>query len=149
MRKTTRKMWVAAAGVTGIALLATACSSGSTTPAASGGATTASTEKMTLKVATFNEFGYDTLYAKYTAAHPNITIEPVKAATSNDARDNMYTRLAAGSGLADVEGIEVDWLPELLKYSDKFVDLNSADVKGRWIDYKTTQASDTKGRLIG
>src|SRR5659263_505624 len=42
VRKTTRKMWAAAAGVTGIALLATACSSGgSTTPAATEKATTA------------------------------------------------------------------------------------------------------------
>lgn len=155
MRKTTRKMWAAAAGVTGIALLATACSSGgSTTPAATDKATTAaSTEKITLKVATFNEFGYDdpagSLYDAYMKLHPNITIEPVKAATSNEARDNMNTRLAAGSGLSDIEAIEVDWLPELLQYSDKFVDLNSDETKGRWLDYKTTQATDKTGRLIG
>jgi len=154
VRKTTRKMWAAAAGVTGIALLATACSSGgSTTPAATDKASTASTEKITLKVATFNEFGYDdptgSLYAAYTKLHPNITIEPVKAATSNEARDNMNTRLAAGSGLSDIEAIEVDWLPELLQYSDKFVDLNSDETKGRWLDYKTTQATDKTGRLIG
>ncbi len=155
MRKTTRKMWAAAAGVTGIALLATACSSGgSTTPAATEKATTAaSTEKITLKVATFNEFGYDdpagSLYDAYTKLHPNITIEPVKAATSNEARDNMNTKLAAGSGLSDIEAIEVDWLPELLQYPDKFVDLKSDDTKGRWLKWKSDQATSPDGKLIG
>ncbi|MGV8978057.1 MAG: extracellular solute-binding protein [Cellulomonas sp.] len=156
MRKTTRKMWAAAAGVTGIALLATACSSGgTTTPAATDKATTpaASTEKVTLKVATFNEFGYDdpagSLYDAYTKLHPNVTIEPVKAATSNDARDNMNTKLAAGSGLSDIEAIEVDWLPELLQYPDKFVDLKSDDTNGRWLKWKSDQATSPDGKLIG
>lgn len=146
MRKTSRKMWVAAAGVTGIALLATACSSDS----GSDDATSADpNEKITLSVATFNEFGYDDLYAEYEAAHPNITIEPVKAATSNEARDNMNTRLAAGSGLSDIEAIEVDWLPELLQYPEKFVDLTSESTDGRWLKWKSDQATTADGVLIG
>lgn len=145
MRKTTRKMWAVAAGVTGVALLATACGS-----ADSGSTDDASgDEKITLTVATFNEFGYDDLFAEYEAANPNITVEHKKAATSNEARDNLNTRLAAGSGLSDIEAIEVDWLPELLQYSDKFVDLTSDDVEGRWLDFKVAQATAEDGRLIG
>ena len=83
------------------------------------------------------------------AAHPNVKIEHKKAATSNEARDNLNTRLAAGSGLSDVEAVEVDWLPELMQYSDKFVDLKSADTDGRWLDWKTKAATDAEGRLIG
>lgn len=147
MRKTTRKMWAAAAGVTGIALLATACSTGSgddTDDDASEGG------NITLTVATFNEFGYtDELFEEYEAANPGITIEHKKAATSNEARDNLNTRLAAGSGLSDIEAIEVDWLPELLQYPDKFVDLNSPDVEGRWLDWKAAQATTADGKLIG
>ena len=123
------------------------------TPAASGssdgGSSSASDEKITLTITTFNEFGYEDLIKEYEAAHPNITIEHTKAATSNEARDKMLTGLAAGSGLTDIEAIEVDWLAELMQYPDKFVDLNSADVEGRWLDWKAAQATTPDGKLIG
>ena len=146
MRKTTSRMWTLVAGVTGVALVASACGSG--TPS---GTTTAasSTEKITLTVATFNEFGYENLLAEYTKLHPNITVTQKKAATSNEARDNMNTRLAAGSGLSDVEAIEVDWLPELMQYPTKFVDLKDKSVDGRWLDWKVAQATTKDGVLIG
>jgi len=146
VRKTTSRMWTLVAGVTGVALVASACGSG--TPS---GTTTAasSTEKITLTVATFNEFGYENLLAEYTKLHPNITVTQKKAATSNEARDNMNTRLAAGSGLSDVEAIEVDWLPELMQYPTKFVDLKDKSVDGRWLDWKVAQATTKDGVLIG
>jgi cellobiose transport system substrate-binding protein len=129
-------------------LLATACGSGTTTgDKATAGAT--STEKITLTVATFNEFGYENLLAEYTKLHPNIKVVQKKAATSNEARDNMNTRLAAGSGLSDVEAIEVDWLPELMQYPTKFVDLKDASVAGRWLDWKVAQATTKDGALLG
>ena len=134
MRKTTSRTWTLVAGVTGFALLAAGCGSSTTSGAASKGAN--STEKITLTVATFNEFGYENLLAEYTKLHPNITVTQKKAATSNEARDNMTTRLAAGSGLSDVEAIEVDWLPELMQYPTKFVDLKDKAVDGRWLDWK-------------
>jgi cellobiose transport system substrate-binding protein len=128
------------------ALLLTACGgSDSSTDSASGEAT----GPITLTVATFNEFGYEDLLTEYQKLHPNITVEQKKAATSNEARDNMNTRLAAGSGLSDIEAIEVDWLPELVQYPDKFVDLNSDSVKGRWVDWKAKQATTADGKLIG
>jgi cellobiose transport system substrate-binding protein len=51
--------------------------------------------------------------------------------------------------MADVEAVEVDWLPEMLQYSDKFNDLNSPDVAGRWLDWKAKAATDAEGHLIG
>ena len=102
-----------------------------------------------LTIATFNEFGYEELLTEYEETHPGVTVKHKKAATTNEARDNLTTRLAAGSGLSDVEAIEVDWLPELLEYSDQFVDLNSPEVDGRWLDWKTAAATDAEGRLIG
>jgi cellobiose transport system substrate-binding protein len=131
-----------------VALLAAGCSQPAA-PSASAPPSSASTEKVTLSVATFNEFGYDKLYAEYTAAHPNVTIVPKKAATSQEARDNMNTRLAAGSGLSDIEAVEVDWLPSLMMTPDKFMDLKSADVEGRWLDWKSKSATTPDGKLIG
>lgn len=106
-------------------------------------------EKITLRVATFNEFGYEDLLQEYMDAHPNITVEHKKAATTDEARDNLNTRLAAGSGLSDIEAVEVDWLPELMQYADKFVDLKHDDVAGRWLEWKEASATTPDGQLIG
>jgi cellobiose transport system substrate-binding protein len=132
-------------------LALTACSSAPEPTAAAGGSAAAGggDQKITLTLSTFNQFGYEDLIPEYEKAHPNITITHKKAATSNEARDNFNTRLAAGSGMADVEAVEVDWLPEILQYSDKFVDLKNADVEGRWPDWKTKAATDANGALVG
>ena len=114
-----------------VGLLAlTACGSGTDSPSTAGTGTGGATAPITLKLATFNHFGYDELLKEYEAANPNVTIEHNKAATSNDARDNLNTRLAAGSGLSDVEAVEVDWLPELMQYSDKLADLRARRRRG-------------------
>lgn len=118
---------------------------------AGGGGSTASSdpnEKITLTVATFNDFGYtDELLKGFTAAHPNITVVQNKAATSNDARANYFAKLGK-TGLADVEAIEVDWLPEVMKYADLLAPVPT-DLKSRWLDWKTSAATDTSGNLIG
>ncbi|MFT3797800.1 ABC transporter substrate-binding protein [Microbacterium sp.] len=117
----------------------------------SGGSGDASTDpdaKITLTLATFNDFGYtDELLKEYTDAHPNVTIVHNKAATSNDARANYFQKLGK-TGLADVEAIEVDWLPEVMKYSDLLAPV-SPDLKSRWLDWKTEAATDADGNLIG
>ncbi|WP_417563058.1 ABC transporter substrate-binding protein [Microbacterium sp.] len=105
-------------------------------------------QKITLTVATFNDFGYtDALLAGFTAEHPNITVVHNKAATSNDARANYFQKLGK-KGLADVEAIEIDWLPEVMKYSDLLAPV-SDDLKSRWLDWKVKDATDKDGNLIG
>ena len=144
---TPRTLRIQALTAVSIGLLAlSACNSGATADNSAAGTNGG---KVTLTLATFNQFGYEDLITEYQAAHPNITIRHKKAATSNEARDNLNTRLAAGSGLSDIEAVEVDWLPELMQYSDKFADLKSADTDGRWLEWKTKAATDAKGRLIG
>jgi cellobiose transport system substrate-binding protein len=113
------------------------------------GGGTAEGGDVTLTVATFNEFGYEDLVADYEEANPGVTVELKKAATANEARDNILTRLAAGSGLSDVEAVEVDWLPQLKQYPDQWVDLGDESVEGRWLDWKVEQATTTDGVLIG
>jgi cellobiose transport system substrate-binding protein len=137
---TSRRTTAAAvAGIAAFAMIATGCAS---TPAGDD-------DEITLTVATFNDFGYtDELLAEYEDANPGITIVHNKAATSNDARTNYFTKLGAGSGLADIEAVEIDWFAELLQYSDKLYDLSSDDVDGRWLDWKSEAATDADGRLI-
>ena len=148
--RTTRLRLAFIVGITGTALVAAGCSSNdpnTDTPADE--ASTTSNEPITLTVATFNEFGYEDLITEYMDLNPNITVEQVKAATSNEAHDKLNTSLAAGSGASDIEAIEVDWLPELMQYPDKFEDLSSPDVEGRWLDWKVAQATTPDGKLIG
>ncbi len=145
-RRTAARTLQASAGVAAIALALTACGGGD-------GSDEGSSEDgpITLKVATFNDFGYtDEMLAAYTEEHPNVTVEHVKAATTDDARSNMTTKLAAGGeGLADIEAIEVDWLPELSQYPDLFTDLADPELDGRWVDWKVQQATTTAGKIIG
>jgi len=144
----TRRVAAATAGVATLALALTACGGGSD-PADDASAD--GDQKITLTVATFNDFGYsDELLASYTEEHPNVTVKQVKAAKSEDARNNLTTKLAAGGeGLADIEAIEVDWLPELMQYPDLFEDLADPALDGRWLDWKVQQATTTDGKVIG
>ncbi len=138
-RRTT--VTAAVAGAAAFALIASGCSSSTETPAEGG--------EITLTVATFNDFGYtDEMFAQYEEENPGVTIVHNRAATSNDARDNFFTKLGAGSGLADVEAVEVDWFAEMLQYSDLLADLSSDEVADRWVDWKTAAATDADGRLV-
>lgn len=122
------------------------------TPAETGG------EPVTLTLATFNtpgfsnaesdaDYQYD-LIEEYMELNPNVTITYDRKAESGDARENFFTKLGPG-GLADVEMVEVDWMPEVMQYSDLLADLSSDDVAGRWVDYVEAGATDADGRLIG
>lgn len=131
----------AIAGVAGLALIATGCAATD-----AGGNSDGS---VTLSIATFNDFGYsDELFAEYEALHPGVTIVHNKAALSSDARNNFFTKLGAGSGLSDVEAVEVDWLAEMMQYSNKLTDISGDAVEGRWLDWVEAAATDKDGRLV-
>ncbi|WP_062312379.1 ABC transporter substrate-binding protein [Demequina rhizosphaerae] len=149
-----------AAGAATLAIALAGCGSSSepesSDSAAAGGSMD---EPVTLTLATFNQFGYSAdseggadyaydLIAEYEELHPNVTIVYNVADTSNTARENFFTKLGPG-GLADVEAIEVDWLPEAMTYSDLLADLTNADLDGNWLDWKVDAATDADGRLIG
>jgi len=136
---------VALVGTTAVALALTGCSGSPSTPA-----TTASdTEPITLTVATFNNFGYtDELADEYHKLHPNITVQWVVAKTSDDAQANLDTKLAAGSGLSDIEAVDGDWMPKYKQYPDKFVDLSAPDNQGRYADWKAAGGT-VDGKVIG
>ncbi len=131
-----------AAGVVAGALVLTACGGSDGDDAAADG-------KITLTISTFNEFGYDELIEEYMADHPDVVVEQTKASTGDELREKIITGLAAGSGLTDVVAVDVSWLPELMEYSDRFVDLSSADVEDRWPDWKLSDATTADGQLIG
>lgn len=143
----TRRHLARAVAIGAAAALALSACGGDAEGDASGGNGSAETPD-TLTVSTFNEFGYEGLFEEYEEL-TGITIEHRKADTADNARDALRNSLGANSGASDIEGIEVDWLVEFKEYSDRFEDLSSPDVEGRWLDWKNDAALDTDGRLIG
>lgn len=138
----------AIAGAAAFALLAAGCATETGTDGSPAEPPTAD-NPITLTVATFNDFGYtDELFAAYEDANPGVTIVHNRAATSNEARDNFFTKLGAGSGLADIEAVEVDWFAEMMQYSDRLADLSDPELADRWVDWKTAAATDANGRLV-
>ncbi|MFD1718329.1 extracellular solute-binding protein [Georgenia deserti] len=144
------RLTAATVGAAAGAMLLAACG-GADADTESGGGSGSGDEEITLTVATFNNFGYtDEILAQYSEEHPNVTVEHVTAATSEEARTNLTTKLASGGeGLADIEAIEVDWLPELMQYPDNFVDLSDSELDGRWNEWTVQQATTPDGQLLG
>jgi cellobiose transport system substrate-binding protein len=129
-------------------LLVTACAGGSDSP----GAVKTDGPKIELTIATFNEFGYADLYTEYEAEHPNITIVEQHAKTVDDHVKNLDANLARGTGLADIEAMEVSWIYKYLAKANKFVDLRqygADDLKDRWLDWKVDGATTQDGKVIG
>jgi cellobiose transport system substrate-binding protein len=150
MRPSARYRPVAGVLVCAAILLAAACGGGSGTPDAGGAK--ADGPKIELTIATFNEFGYADLYAEYQAEHPNITIVEQHAKTVDDHVKNLDANLARGTGLADIEAMEISWIYKYLAKDDKFVDLRkygADDLRDRWLDWKVAGATTPDGKIIG
>lgn len=104
---------------------------------------------VTITVATFNEFGYEDLVTEWNDTHDDVKIKQVKVGTWDDAKANLYTKLAAGSGLSDIEAIEGDAMPAILAESGAFEDLSDPELEGRWLDWVTEKATNADGQMIG
>ena len=138
-----RRRWmvfaaVAVAGVMGIAYLATAAS-----------ATRDAT--ITLRVSLFGDFGYHDLYQQYMNAHPNVEIKE-EIQDYGTHHTQLAQRLATGAGAADIEAIEVGFIPQFTAQSTRFVDLRqygATALKGRWLPWKYQQAVARSGQVIG
>jgi len=149
MRRSARYRPVAGLLACGLLLLVPACGG-------SGGDRSVESKadgpKVELTIATFNEFGYEDLYSEYESLHPNIKIVERRAETVDAHIKNLETNLASGSGMADIEAMEVSWIYKYLAKADQFVDLRqygADDLKDRWLDWKVAGATTADGRILG
>ncbi len=140
----TRRVRLASSALMALTLAMTAAGCGG-----DGGSDGAADGKTTVTVATFNEFGYEGLIEEWNAEHDDIKIEQVKVGTWDDAKANLYTKLAAGSGLSDIEAIEGDAMPAILAEEGAFEDLTDESLDGRWLDFVTERATNADGQMIG
>lgn len=105
--------------------------------------------KTKITVATFNEFGYEGLIEEYNKMQDEVVLEQVKVGTWDDAKANLYTKLAAGSGLSDIEAIEGDAIAAVLAESDAFADLTDPELDGRWLDFVAEKGTNADGQMVG
>ncbi|GGU45104.1 sugar ABC transporter substrate-binding protein [Lentzea flava] len=132
------RSWVS---VLAVLVAATACSSGEATQ----------NGKTELTIATFNEFGYEDLLKEYEAAHPDVKLTQRKTGQGAPHHQNLFTKLGAGSGLADIEAVEEGYLSQVMDKASQFNDLKEIgpNVDNRWLKWKTDAATTKDGKLIG
>jgi len=112
-------------------------------------------EQITLKVGAFGTFGYKEagLYTKYMAAHPNIKIVEESVEQEETYYQGLQTHLAAGSGLDDIQAIEVGRISDVVTNQvGKWTDLNSmgaGDLKSTFYAWKWDAATTKDGQVVG
>ncbi|MFD4856483.1 ABC transporter substrate-binding protein [Streptomyces atratus] len=136
-------------GLTASALLLTGCSSD---PDTSDNTGSDANGKITLTVADFGQFGYKEagLFAKYHELHPNITVKEDVTSDEKVYYPKLLQQLNSGSGLADVQGIEVGRIKEIVDTkADRFADLSKVIDVNEWVSWKEKQATTADGAVIG
>ncbi|MGY1844895.1 MULTISPECIES: ABC transporter substrate-binding protein [unclassified Modestobacter] len=110
---------------------------------------------VTLTVGTFGTMDFDNagLYEEYMALHPNVTIKQNNVAQSAAYYKSLQTRLAANSGLDDIQALEIGFIADVVRnHSDAFVDWsqeeNADELEGNFYDWKWGQASTSDGATI-
>ncbi|MFI9241994.1 ABC transporter substrate-binding protein [Streptomyces sp. NPDC053086] len=132
--------------LTASALLLTGCSSDDDSDSSDANG------NITLTVADFGQFGYKEadLFAKYHQLHPNITVKEETTANEQDYYPKLLQQLNTGSGLADVTGIEVGRIKEVVDtQAGKFADLSKTIDVSDWVSWKEKQATAEDGTVIG
>ncbi|MEV4313665.1 extracellular solute-binding protein [Actinocrispum sp. NPDC049592] len=134
-----------------LALTAAAGCASSSTPSDTPSSTANGPVELT--IATFGKFGYEDLLKQYEQAHPNVKITARVTGQGGPFHQEFLTKLAAGSGLADVQALEEGHLSDFLDKADKFNDLAEIGPKdadaSRWLPWKFEAGKSKGGKLIG
>ncbi|WP_016908560.1 extracellular solute-binding protein [Streptomyces xiaopingdaonensis] len=150
--RTTRLAAAGLAAVLGAGLLGACADDGSSDSASSGDGSGG--DKTTVSVGVFGVFGYKQagLYDEYEKLNPGIRIKENSTERSEDYYPALLNHLTAGSGLSDIQAIEVDNVNELAtEQADKFTDLGKANgvSKDDFLKWKWDQAKTEDGKVIG
>lgn len=130
------------AALTLAALAVTGCSGQSPEAADAGG-------PVTISLATFGDAPYiEGQISDFEDANPDIMVKWNRAATEADARTNMFTKLAAGSGLSDVEQTEIGWAAQLRENAELFQPVVPDDF-GDTVDFMLAPVTSEDGTVFG
>lgn len=106
-------------------------------------------EGESLTITTFGEFGYDELIEEWNDENPDLQVEQTKVSLWDDWKNELNTLLQANEGLPDIVAIEGDFMPAIVAAPDRWVDLSSDEVDGRWLEFKSDAATAPDGELLG
>ncbi|MFD3325865.1 ABC transporter substrate-binding protein [Streptomyces sp. NPDC058701] len=109
--------------------------------------------KTTLTVGVFGAFGLQEagLYDEYTAQNPGIRIEQTSIERNENYYPQLLTHLGTGSGLADIQAVEVNNIAEITAtQADKLVDLGKAAGvdKSAYLPWKWSQGTAKSGATV-
>jgi cellobiose transport system substrate-binding protein len=152
-RKSRRAVVAGLATVMATALVA-GCSSSDDGDSGDGDGTGNDKDQITLNVGVFGQFGLEEagLYDEYMDLNPHIKIEQTSTQRNEDYYPALLTRLPTGSGLMDIQAIEVANISEITNdLGQYFVDLNDYDDVdlSHFVDWKVAQATNGDGKTVG
>ncbi|MFI0539534.1 ABC transporter substrate-binding protein [Streptomyces sp. RP5T] len=108
--------------------------------------------KVTITMGLFGVMGFKEtgLLDKYMKEHPNVVIKADVAGDEQTYYTALQTHLAAGSGLKDIQGIEIGRAKELSDtQKDKFVDLSGVAGTDHFLPWKQSQVTTADKKVIG
>ncbi|MFJ4467808.1 ABC transporter substrate-binding protein [Streptomyces sp. NPDC089424] len=108
--------------------------------------------KTTITMGLFGVMGFKEtgLLDEYMKLNPNVRIEAEVAGDEQTYYTALQTHLAAGSGLKDIQGIEIGRAKELVDtQADKFVDLGKMPGTDHFLPWKLSQVTGKDGKVIG
>ncbi|GAA0364271.1 ABC transporter substrate-binding protein [Actinoallomurus spadix] len=112
-----------------------------------------SSEKVTLNVDNFGNFGYQELYKQFQAQHPNIKINERNVPKLDDYLPRLQQWIAAGAGAGDVVALEEGIVTKFMAQPDKFVDLKqygASSLQSNYLRWKWQAGISADGsKLIG
>ncbi|MFJ2646436.1 ABC transporter substrate-binding protein [Streptomyces sp. NPDC087420] len=134
------------------AALGIVCVLGAGAAAGCGGG--ASDGRTTLTVGVFGAFGFEEagLYERYMTLRPDIAVKQTSIQRNENYYPQLLTHLGSGSGLADIQAVEVSNIAEVTAtQSGKLIDLGAAAGvdRGAFLPWKWAQATDRHGRTLG
>ncbi|NBM19881.1 ABC transporter substrate-binding protein [Streptomyces sp. GC420] len=108
--------------------------------------------KVTITMGLFGVMGFKEtdLLDRYMKENPNVTIKAEVAGDEQTYYTALQTHLAAGSGLKDIQGIEIGRAKELVDtQAAKFADLSDAKGTDHFLPWKLSQVTTADKKVIG
>ncbi|GAA1917219.1 extracellular solute-binding protein [Streptomyces sodiiphilus] len=107
---------------------------------------------ITISMGLFGVMGFKEteLLDRYMEENPGIKIEAEVAGDEQTYYTALQTHLAAGSGLKDIQGIEIGRAKELVDtQADRFADLSDVEGTDHFLPWKLSQVTTNDGKVIG
>ncbi|MGW4916398.1 ABC transporter substrate-binding protein [Streptomyces albidoflavus] len=108
--------------------------------------------KVTISMGLYGVMGFKEtgLLDKYMEENPDVVVEAEIAGDEQTYYTALQTHLAAGSGLKDIQGIEIGRAKELVDtQKDKFADLSGVKGTDHFLPWKQSQVTSGDGKVIG